>query len=394
MVSGKKLLPFAILSAGAMTSAAPIGADEMICAEGDANDCYPVEFKPTREYQAIREGQQIPPGLDIRMDWQTGEKFAKLSDDFKVSNEIIEVKTIEEIDDKKVVNYIEDDEDTEEDKEIKAIKNSYGSQTSIDFEDSLDILLEPKSEASLIEALDSLTEHSHNLKDGIIITEHIYLNKLLNIIDNDKLELKELSSRIIAQSLRHNEKALQNINLNILIPKFLKLFRNEQNSVLEKRYLGVISSLIQNEDGSKIFVNADGELILLNQFNKLKEDSKIRCLEILEDLKKNNLTKRSEDEELKLFKTLEDSFSNNEIKSEHSIEIIFDKLVELKTEHDFKTDQKFLDWLVNLIMSKKLIKRDGNGEVEDNLLHMKLLEARHLVFGNPNALRKALADEL
>ena len=38
-------------------------------------------FVPTKEWQTIREGQHIPPGLHVRMNLQTGLKEAKLLDD-------------------------------------------------------------------------------------------------------------------------------------------------------------------------------------------------------------------------------------------------------------------------------------------------------------------------
>ncbi|KAJ3361489.1 hypothetical protein GGF32_007247 [Allomyces javanicus] len=49
-----------------------------LCSTEHHDDCYPREFVPTAEYTVIREGQVLPPGLDIRFDWATGERWAKL----------------------------------------------------------------------------------------------------------------------------------------------------------------------------------------------------------------------------------------------------------------------------------------------------------------------------
>jgi nucleotide exchange factor SIL1 len=46
-----------------------------------ANSAPHPEFVPTREFQKVLEGQSIPPGLHVKMDLATGEKFAKLIDD-------------------------------------------------------------------------------------------------------------------------------------------------------------------------------------------------------------------------------------------------------------------------------------------------------------------------
>lgn len=43
-------------------------------------------FHPTREWQEVRDGQSIPPGLHVRMDLQTGIKEAKLMDRADVNN--------------------------------------------------------------------------------------------------------------------------------------------------------------------------------------------------------------------------------------------------------------------------------------------------------------------
>ncbi|RUS25196.1 hypothetical protein BC938DRAFT_472500 [Jimgerdemannia flammicorona] len=50
---------------------------DIICVDGN---CYPRIFQPTNEFQVVKEGQEVPPGLHIRMDFTTGLKEAKLID--------------------------------------------------------------------------------------------------------------------------------------------------------------------------------------------------------------------------------------------------------------------------------------------------------------------------
>ncbi|KAG0252694.1 hypothetical protein DFQ27_007897 [Actinomortierella ambigua] len=50
---------------------------DIICREGS---CYPRAFVPTHEFKEILEGQQIPPGLHVQMDFATHKKYAKLMD--------------------------------------------------------------------------------------------------------------------------------------------------------------------------------------------------------------------------------------------------------------------------------------------------------------------------
>ncbi|KAF9121192.1 hypothetical protein BGW39_010778 [Mortierella sp. 14UC] len=49
----------------------------VICHQGS---CYPRVFRPTTEFQEVLEGQEIPGGLHVQMDFETHKKFAKLMD--------------------------------------------------------------------------------------------------------------------------------------------------------------------------------------------------------------------------------------------------------------------------------------------------------------------------
>ena len=60
-------------------SASPLADTELICPTEHAGDCYPRIFQPTEEFQLIKEGQDLPPGLHVRMNIYTGEKEARLN---------------------------------------------------------------------------------------------------------------------------------------------------------------------------------------------------------------------------------------------------------------------------------------------------------------------------
>ena len=50
---------------------------ELICHTNQASECYPRLFQPTEEFQVVKDDQEIPPGLHIRMDMTTGIKEAR-----------------------------------------------------------------------------------------------------------------------------------------------------------------------------------------------------------------------------------------------------------------------------------------------------------------------------
>ena len=60
-------------------SSSPSADTDLICSTTDGADCYPRLFQPTEDFQNIREGQDIPPGLHVRMNVYSGEREARLN---------------------------------------------------------------------------------------------------------------------------------------------------------------------------------------------------------------------------------------------------------------------------------------------------------------------------
>src|SRR6266487_3719250 len=67
------LLVLAVIIVAAHASS----SKEEICRNGR---CYPRAFAPTTDFTEVLECQEIPPGLHVRMDFNTGKKEAKLFD--------------------------------------------------------------------------------------------------------------------------------------------------------------------------------------------------------------------------------------------------------------------------------------------------------------------------
>ena len=60
-------------------SSSPSADTDIICSTADSTDCYPRLFQPTKDFQIIKEGQDIPPGLHVRMNIYSGEREARLN---------------------------------------------------------------------------------------------------------------------------------------------------------------------------------------------------------------------------------------------------------------------------------------------------------------------------
>lgn len=73
-----------VISAPAAASASASQADkdskpDLICHTSDPQDCYPRVFEPTDDFQVLHEDQEIPNGLHVRLNINTGKREAKIN---------------------------------------------------------------------------------------------------------------------------------------------------------------------------------------------------------------------------------------------------------------------------------------------------------------------------
>lgn len=54
-------------------------SSDLICHTSDPAECYPRIFQPTKEFQPVRDDQQLPKGLHVRLNIWTGQKEAKIN---------------------------------------------------------------------------------------------------------------------------------------------------------------------------------------------------------------------------------------------------------------------------------------------------------------------------
>ncbi|KAH6660095.1 hypothetical protein BKA67DRAFT_530211 [Truncatella angustata] len=71
-------LASSILAASSDAAPSPSAKSDVICHTDNPADCYPKVFSPTEEFQIVRDDQDLPPGLHVRMDIYSGKKEAKL----------------------------------------------------------------------------------------------------------------------------------------------------------------------------------------------------------------------------------------------------------------------------------------------------------------------------
>ncbi|KAI2777074.1 hypothetical protein F4815DRAFT_304227 [Daldinia loculata] len=59
-------------------SESPSAETELICHTDNPAECYPKVFSATEDFQPVHDDQDLPPGLHVQLDIQTGQKQAKL----------------------------------------------------------------------------------------------------------------------------------------------------------------------------------------------------------------------------------------------------------------------------------------------------------------------------
>lgn len=211
------------MDAGAGVQAQP----DMICSQENSEDCYPKIFEPTGEFRIVREGQEIPPGLHVRLDVTTGLKEAKLNDP-KEQNPALEGLAV---DSSMVV--VESEEGSEDAAKLRVPKGAPEYEPvgkikppeseSQAFRDSLTFLKTLSlNDRPVDAALTILEDIAHDIYYGLKITEDPNAVKELLCMmssqdnfakasDDETVKQAGSAASIIGSALQNNQKALQEV---------------------------------------------------------------------------------------------------------------------------------------------------------------------------------------
>lgn len=408
-----------------------------VCSPEDPSDCYPQVFEPTNEWQAIREGQDIPAGLHVRLNIDTLVKEAKILDPSEEDAESHELAvaigdTGTKEDSSMVENAPKEGFNVQEEirqkvAQFKASKDkSRVSESDLqDYDSSLAEVVGFENGGDterLDRALDTLAELSHDIEFGAkLTTSGAVFESMLNTARSiGSHQVREKLYRIMGSSLRNNEEAISNV-LDKQSRRFVEQLFGElqlaaNNDVIKKRILGVILALGANEGFRFQYFNvhhgdetlSTGILELIEVFPSLLSDSKTRVVNILHDVNLlaegdshgAKFDKRSVEESVnpdnRVSAYLQSALASGHVSSENQFKHFFNKLVQLHSSNrDLKPSGDFMVWLSEEAESRrqKLRKKDHIYSDTDEVFDAQMARARHDVFGNPNAHRK-FADEL
>jgi nucleotide exchange factor SIL1 len=205
------MLTLVAASSPSAASASPAADVNLICHTDNPSDCYPKVFVPTDEFQTVRDDQDLPPGLHVRLNIWTGQKEAKINVPDEQNSELegLPVDT----------SVVVVDQPDEEEIQIPAgapvyeavgkIKEPPKSEESDSFYESLDIL---GKGLDIDQSLEQLEELSHDIYYGLKIAEKYETVKSLlcyAVRDDDASAGRaKMAANTLAGALQNNAKAL------------------------------------------------------------------------------------------------------------------------------------------------------------------------------------------
>lgn len=324
-----------VLTSIASSSESPSRDSELICSSTSPTDCYPKIFQPTINFQNIREGQQIPHGLHVRMNIYTQEKEARLNipmaDEAGAVNEIqalpMEIPIsnfdgpteqirpdIAEQTSKQESQRPDSDKNSDSEGKIRIPSSTDELNT---FQQSLIIL--KNREPSFVQALDDLSELSHDLfygrelaEDGAIVEILVCLTLGLEL-DNlpiTQINIERQAASVLNSALQNNPAALKGAARNIrkiiypscnpnitnkvgevnnFITAFQKNTEQINDPLILKTKVTTLSRLLRDESFRAFFLDNKGIELLFILFSKKSEEFRVLKKRIGELLMENFL---------------------------------------------------------------------------------------------------------
>nr|XP_039264110.1 nucleotide exchange factor SIL1-like [Styela clava] len=314
------------------------------------------EFIPTHEWQEIKPGQAIPPGLHVKMDLQKGGKWAKLMD--SESNTNTDMKSIIIKDDpikktpdaaklgssqhfkidelKSALKKMKKEkfEETTEEQE-KKIKEKFRSMDEIitafdelklgketDFQ-VMTMLLNKFKDVNTandvkVLALQDLEYYVHQIDNAVDFIQLDGISTMISALNNTDTNIRLEAAHVVGSAVQNNPKVQVRAMEIGALPALIRIVSDTKQPVaVRKRSIYALSSLIRNFPAAQyMFKNAGGFTALRNCFN---EDEKLRLkvLSLINDLiverKDQHLLNKNKEELMRQYKLFSLSSAINEM---------------------------------------------------------------------------------
>ncbi|KTW26827.1 uncharacterized protein T551_03289 [Pneumocystis jirovecii RU7] len=257
---------------------------KMIC--HDRKGCYPEVFEATDVFQVVHQDQILPPGLHIRINFNTGIKEAKIMDEGDENkNSVILVYQDGHIQSTEPVDKEIPHSHLDEIKPNLKIPQEDHDQFSM----ALSFLESDKyqeSEEDLTNILLLLEELSHELEFGIrICKSRIIVEHLMHLLKSSKsIHVKKLAITVLGSSLQNNPQALLHISDLKLVKILLEKLDDESDDSVMIKILYTLSSIVRSQNEMEEFHLTQGDKILYKVFEKTQNPALIsKCANFVAD---------------------------------------------------------------------------------------------------------------
>ena len=380
----------------------PEGSHSEVYISGDLlcndNGCYPLIFEPSDDWKVIKPEQRLPAGLDIRVNLDTGLKEAKMGDgSTRIQQEMAAVAA---------TDGLETREEVAETETASQPPQPLAYEFTEQFTDIRESL--QKGDYKQVEArFEEIMEFAHDYKHGFKMASNEF-DLLSSVCLNTSLptSLRELDARLIIGCLRNNPPVIEFVETHY--PNFVRDIFNSINAVskvtddikvLVKRFINILTVLIESDPTYIVGIN-DFETLGKVFYTIDDKQLKLRILQIISSFvnrvhSEDIAPTMKRDGILFVVPAIKDwvkeytrYIKDTDIDEEH-LRTFFNTLYNLKTDFgkDLKVDTPFLNWLANQVETRKahLSNGEGHRDEEQDEFDRKLINSRHLVFGNEMA---------
>ncbi|KAL8987789.1 MAG: hypothetical protein Q9169_008651, partial [Polycauliona sp. 2 TL-2023] len=266
----------------------PKAATELICHTNHASECYPQIFQPTEKFQTVRDDQNLPPGLHVRINLATGVKEARLN--IPEPDEDVDSSSLTIIDDSDLIGYRDSEEEEEAERPSEHLQQDNSRQQPFvppqyDVAESTlysDISSEIKNHASqdqddLLPALSNLEDLAHSYHWGLSLAQDSQLmHKLFQLLlpSNLSLEVRSLATLVFGTAIHNNQAALTVALSHFYndewpegpLEAVIMALLHEQSPLLLNRMMFLLSSLCQDQTQLQAFLDAGGVELLIKTY--------------------------------------------------------------------------------------------------------------------------------
>ncbi|KAL1924329.1 uncharacterized protein VTP21DRAFT_7364 [Calcarisporiella thermophila] len=295
---------FLFLLLVAASDASTQASDDVICPES-GGPCYPRIFKPEEDFKEVLEGQEIPAGLHVKLDFGTGKKYAKLDNEpfSEGTSSIVLVKPEENKDENsrpailhkpsELDEIVKNDENPILSPALNPNKpNPHIPQSDREAFDQYIKTLRtlytptPASHDELIVALDGLEELSHELDFGVRLTEDSAMKVLMELLKSPKSELRSKAALVMGVACQNNPVAQQTALDLHLLHKLLDCLSKEEDEHVQRYLVYALSNLVRgNRKALDIFFHEQGMQRLAQVYSHAKSDElRAKCVVMVADV--------------------------------------------------------------------------------------------------------------